>query len=699
MTFLSPIPAIIAAAITLPVLIAMFLLKLRRRPVRVSSTMLWDQAVKDLQANVPFRWLRPSWMLVLSLMILALLLLALARPALDATAARTQTLVILIDRSASMNAHDAAPDGSRLAESRLDLAIARADASLGKFERAGFSGTVAVIAFAAEPTLITAPTRDISEARKALQTIEPTDQPGDLAPALQLVETIVQQQANEDDAPTGSLALIFTDGGFSSDLPLTLAGAEPRFERIGPDADAPRANMGIVALAARRDYDDPAIVRLFVRLQSTSPEPAGAILTMRLDGRLIDRRPVVIRPPAPDETSSNAASTTRPGQTALTLELPSRAGGLIQLALESPQTIPDAADADSSGDSSDPSTGSAGPIARVDALDADNTAAIRLDPPPQPALLLVRLQRGAALSPAQWILGDILTELEPRRLQTVDPDGYRALTADGSLGTFDAVIFEGYEPMLPPPIPSISFGAPLPGIGPTVIESEDKRVGRFLAWERDHPIMRAVALDQIIVRHTRVIPDAPGQIALARDRRGTLIAVRQDGPIRRLVVAFDLIESSWPVDISFAIFLTNAIDHLTLADRAMSGSAMRTTDPLIAQPMPGAKAIRVLDDAGTLIAQRTLDALNPTGLIALGTLPRVGLYSIEGGQPTSVAVNLLDANESALATADALTIAGQRIAGTSRGGTEPIELWPWLILAAGVLLVIEWVLHALRTRI
>ncbi|MFY7874007.1 MAG: dihydroxy-acid dehydratase, partial [Pirellula sp.] len=55
----------------LPLLLALYLLKLRRRPLRVVSTLFWPRASEDAQVNVPLRWLRPSWLLLLHLLALA----------------------------------------------------------------------------------------------------------------------------------------------------------------------------------------------------------------------------------------------------------------------------------------------------------------------------------------------------------------------------------------------------------------------------------------------------------------------------------------------------------------------------------------------------------------------------------------------------------------------------------------------------
>src|SRR3954463_11001941 len=116
--FLNPWTALAGAAIFIPLLLILYFLKLRRREMTVSSTLLWKKAVQDLQVNAPFQKLRRNLLLLLQLLLLMLLLLAFSRPVTNYSPGAGTTSVILIDRSASMGALDPSLKG----KTRLDEA-------------------------------------------------------------------------------------------------------------------------------------------------------------------------------------------------------------------------------------------------------------------------------------------------------------------------------------------------------------------------------------------------------------------------------------------------------------------------------------------------------------------------------------------------------------------------------------------------
>src|SRR3954470_8802344 len=139
-TFLNPWLAAAAAAVAIPSLLVLYFLKLRRREMAVSSTLLWKKAVQDLQVNAPFQKLRRNLLLLLQLLLLLFLLLALSRPVTHYTPGAGKVSVLLIDRSASMAAKDPDLNG----KTRLDEAKRRAKDLVATLDR---NSQAMVIAF------------------------------------------------------------------------------------------------------------------------------------------------------------------------------------------------------------------------------------------------------------------------------------------------------------------------------------------------------------------------------------------------------------------------------------------------------------------------------------------------------------------------------------------------------------------------
>ena len=117
MSFLAPLA--LAGLLFLPVVVAMYLLKLRRDEAVVPSTLLWQKLVADVEANAPWQRLRRSLLLLLQLLLVLILAFLAARPFVERPAGLAGDIVLVIDTSASMQATDVAPH-------RLDAAKAAA---------------------------------------------------------------------------------------------------------------------------------------------------------------------------------------------------------------------------------------------------------------------------------------------------------------------------------------------------------------------------------------------------------------------------------------------------------------------------------------------------------------------------------------------------------------------------------------------
>src|SRR3954470_3682852 len=192
MTWLTPAYAIIAASIAVPSLIILYFLKLRRRDLEISTTLLWKKAIQDLQANAPFQKLRRNLLLFLQLLVLAGIIAALGQPHFKGQDVTGTRQVILIDRSGSMASLDE-DDGRGGKMSRLEAGKKQAVALVESLREGNvFSKSNAdeamVIAFDTSAEVRQQFTSDKQELKAAIESIAQTDGPTSVEEAMRLAK-------------------------------------------------------------------------------------------------------------------------------------------------------------------------------------------------------------------------------------------------------------------------------------------------------------------------------------------------------------------------------------------------------------------------------------------------------------------------------------------------------------------------------
>lgn len=754
MTFLSPIAGLIAAAAGLSGLAVFYILKLRRRPVRVSSTLLWQRAVKDLQVNTPFQKFRSNLLFFVQLLAILLVAAAIGRPALHAGGPTPGYAVIVIDNSASMSALDTPPDAP-ITERRTRLDNAKQEAARLARDLIGSGASrVAVVQFAHRARTAAPFTTDLTTIIETIESITPTDQPSDLVPMLSLLDTLSLSVVEDDELVEAStvVAYLFTDARDPGSLSVSanvevrpqLVGHRTARETAGTNTEPkPPFNLGIAAMTARRDFNDPAVVRVFLRVVASSAPSASPIVELRLDGSIIAAQLVELRADEADD-----APTPYTAETVFTIE--NTAGGLLTARLPG-----------------------------NDALAADDSASLLLAPSRRARVLVVAPSRtstdgnadnagSAATSqpfdarsrlarPDPFLL-NALDVLDIAQLLVVDLNAYEssAMSPVGldELSQFDLIVFDRVEPSrLPPRSSTLSLGAGLPTLGVRVIEQRENDPDYvpstpFLTWRRTDPLLRHVSLDTVLIAPPKIIrtgADAesddgsttqtptptttPTQsptprlrtTTLATGPLGPLIIRAERGGVQHVVVGFDPARSTWGPDISFLIFMTNIVEQLTggaggtesAAGDSPSAGDLRagyvlTTDSVQVIAAPGAQRVRLLTRDGLLVASAVVAGLeSPAGVTdaasaqaSLGVIGRVGVYQFEGSarQPPILPVNLLSASESAVRPSSPIVLTGRTIAPAQSGETTPREIRWWFVLAASLLLLVEWMLFASRMR-
>src|SRR5689334_5676455 len=178
-------------------IILMYILKLRRKDVVVSSTYLWRQVIRDVQANAPFQKLRKNLLMFLQLAAVALLVFSLARPIWRGHGIGGRSVVIVVDTSASMMATD-------VGHSRLDEAKSEANRIVGEMKA---EDEMMVLSAAAKPEAATGFTADRGELGRAIGGLRPHETITNMRDAVNLAAALISaRQASEID--------IVSDGAF-----------------------------------------------------------------------------------------------------------------------------------------------------------------------------------------------------------------------------------------------------------------------------------------------------------------------------------------------------------------------------------------------------------------------------------------------------------------------------------------------------
>lgn len=674
MTWLTPILAGAAAAVAIPALLILYFLKLRRREVEISTTLLWKKAIEDLRANAPFQRLRRNILLFLQMLALVAALLAIAQPEWRANLSGGERFVLMIDRSASMSARD----GAQAGETRLDQAKREARAFVGSMREPGLirslgalggpsaSDEAMVIAFDTGAQVAHPFTGNKRALLAAIDGIEPTDAPARIEEALRLAGAYALPPATGSEegalrASSSAAIHLWTDGRIA-DAPGARVGAEvpiAYYAMGGEDA----GNIAIVSLGAERQFDDPARVSVFVGLQSSAAREATVDVELSVDGVVASVR----------STTLAARDGAGPSDSGMVFTMNQPGAALLRVRVVTPDAL-----------------------RGEDLLESDNTAHLWLAPARRASVLLVT---NGSLYLQLALEGQNLARLDTMRPEEFERESRRPT---GALANYDAIVLDGESSTRGvealPPGRYLSLGAALPIEG--VSFSEDAGPTIVVEHQRDHPALRHAGLDRVVIARAHALELPSSARALARGERGALIAELTDATGEALLLGFDPAQSDWPFDVGFVVFLGEAIKRL--AQGGDEAQTMLRPGVVGRATLPGdASEVVLVEPGGATSRVMVSDA----GVALFGPVRRAGLYALRwdgtagatdmrvgGRAQRPIAVNLLDAFESDVRASASLDLGSRsvRSADGGSGGAGRRALWPWLILACLAVLMLEW---------
>ncbi|MDZ4861455.1 MAG: BatA and WFA domain-containing protein [Candidatus Hydrogenedentes bacterium] len=618
-----------------PIIVLLYLLKLRRTQVVIASTLLWMKTLEDLTANAPFQRLRKNLLLLLQIIIALLIAFALARPFIKTQGAAGQNLCVLIDRSASMQTREGE-------QTRLDLAKQQAVEMVNAMQR---GDKMMVLSFAENSDVLCELTEDRSRLRGAIASIEPSDTATRLRDAFFVAHSLRLTVADLH-------AVVISDGNihdlaeigpreFGQSREVADQSTEARsrgydlsFLQVGSTNN----NVGITEFSKREPVPGASgEQQALVAVQNAGAEMSAVTVTLSFNDQPLAVEGVEI---APGETRE------------LVFAHPELGEGILKAVLDSD-----------------------------DALMVDNTAWLSLRPAAKLRVLLVAQPDATGTYFLQRVLAP-----DPRvELSTIAPVNYTPTAG------YDLTVFYDHAPDALPE-GTLLFIKALPPIEGLVSEGTIENPP-VVAVDAEHPLMRFnlnpanVGIQSAV---KAVLPE--GSRPVVSTTGGALIADVSRGGQQIVWIAFDLTDSDWPLNLSFPLFFQNVLAWAPRSALA-SESSVDAGRPITLIGQSDVAAAVITRPDGT---QETVP-LDPLRPVFYSNTQQAGVYTAQLGDNTErFAVNLLDPAESAVAPSDALAI-GRGDFEAERGNVrQNREYWRALLVVALCVLALEWLVFSRR---
>ena len=634
-------------ALAPPLIVALYFLKLKRRPLRVPSTLLWRRTVEDLHVNSLWQRLRRSMLLWLQLLVVALVMLALGRPSWQGSQLIGQRHIFLLDNSASMNATDVAP-------TRFDEAKRRIGALIDEMEE---DDVAMLVAFSDTAQVAQSFTRNRQELRRGLAAVRPTDRATSILDALRAAAGLANpgRLATEDrDVPAAdplpARVYILSDGNFPEVTGFSLGNLEPIFIPIG---SAEARNVAITALGVDTPDEPESTRQLFARVENFTPTAERLEVSLFQNDTLIDAASLDV-----DAEAGRG----------VVFDLGDVSAGVVQVRLAS--------------------------AAGADHLATDDVASLRLNAPRSVRMLLVTpgneplelaLTRGRARSRVEL-------RVEPPSYLDA-PDAWAEIDAAG----WDWILFDRCVPARMPQASTWFLGA-MPPEG-AWSGGEPVAAPQIVDVDVAHPLLQHVELGDVLLAEMTPLAPAPSRRVLVDTTRGPLLAIAPRERFEDLVLGValigrDTVGTNWPVRLSFPVFVLNLIDYAARA-RGDDRADMHLPGSVVSLPVGASGRVEVRDPSG---ASTPLPS-STTGMTHFADTDRVGVYQARlDDVEMPFCVNLLNAAESAIRPRPegSVQIGYAQVTATSGTQRARREGWRWLVFFALAMLVVEWIVYTRR---
>ncbi len=680
-------------ALVPPAIVALYFLKLRRQPLEVPSTYLWNKSIEDMHVNSLWQRLRQNLLLFLQLLLIALAMLALLRPGWEGTKLDGDRFIFMVDNSASMSATDENDAKNRLEEAKKLVG--------GLIDQMSSGMTAMIISFADTPQVVQEFTDNRRLLRERLETIEPTIRGTDLHGALELADGLanpsrmpIREGDREIDVvePQPAAIYIFSDGRFENVKGFSLGNLKPFYVPIG-SFDA--KNLAITAFTTRRGESRPEEKQAFVQVANFTEEAHKVVVEVELDGALLDAKEVQV--PA-GETSG------------VVFPLANAPAGKLTARLKYELDTPSKRDALEQDD-----------VGYAAVNDAQPGRVLVVTPGDVALQVALATQRAGRLANIQIKAPDVLTTDQYKR--------------DADLGAYDFIIYDQCAPAAMPRANTLFIGRLPPGAArsggtedangkkkddntpATAAAKPDLAVGPQISdWDRSHPLLASVELGNVDIADSLVLHPSPGATVLIDSTAGPLAAIAPRDAYQDAVLGFEIVgqgangsttvNTNWTRRLSFPTFCLNVLEYLGGNSQDSQIASTRPGRPVELRAVGNIPELTVVDPTGKKFAVRRSEG----DVFQFQDTNRLGVYEVRRGEQVieRFAVNLFDRQESDIRVRPSqsekgttvkpadIQIGNVDVAATVGKTPSRIEAWKAVLACALFVLILEWYIYNRR---
>lgn len=494
---LAAIGAVAAAAI-----IALYVLKQRRRPVPVPFAKLWQRVLRDQDATSLFSQLKRILSLLLQLALLALLLLALGDPR-GFASKEARNVVVLIDASASMKATDVKttlePNKTRLTAAKDE--VKKIIAGLAENDR------MLIAQMDASVTPLSTLTGEAADLNAAVSLLRATDTRADLARSLRFATDVLRGLSSPE-------IIVVSDGNLPEARDAAgdvhLGGARIYFVPVGTRG----RNVAITELAVRRYPLDRDRYEVMLELTNTGSAEEEIELSLIGDGNLVDVTKLKL---AAGQRLPRFYSNLTGARRALEASIKLADGG-------------------------------------HDDLPADDRAYALL--PDQRRVRVLCVTAGNTYLEAALLLTSYLD------VTYVAPGAYPPL----GTATFDATIFDGVTPRVAPGAGHLLYIDPSGDAAPVKVDPTPLANVGFDIIDRKSPLLRWTAIDDVYIGRAHKLVPAPGDKVVGASEKGALLVTGRRDEARFVALGFNPRDSDLVLRIAWPLFILNTLTDFVSDD-------------------------------------------------------------------------------------------------------------------------------------